>query len=450
MPELFVSKPMRRLGGEAVVAGGTSLVGKCVGFGKELFVAAAFGLSGDIDVYLVAIVVIGFPMSILLNATQSTMIAALAADTDCDSVERSAVFVRVVLLTLGALCIFLMAWMALMPLLLPLFASGFSETRMEQLSAAIVWLIPYYFLSGFSLLCYGYLQSRRHYAANGLVQVITPIVVLLVVALGRQNATALPLLTASIVLAAILEAGVLVVLLRSLDIRMLREIPAGKIASAQVRRIVRGSLQLLPGAAIMALTPLVDQSLAATLPEGSNAALAYGNRLPAAIQGVLTTAIAITVLPFFSAQLSERGPLYCLSSLKHLAILLTFGGLIVATPLAFASRPLAEFLYVRGMFSIEDAAIVAPIQCVYVLQIPIAMLLMLSMKVIVAQGEHMLISTLTIVLVSLHLSAAILLKQQYGALGIAIGATFASALVAGAYYVCAVRVLRRQVISVGT
>lgn len=449
MVQLFSTTPLRRLGGEAAIAGGTSLFGKCVGFAKELFVAAAFGLSGEIDVYLVAMVVVGFPMSILLNATQSAMIATLAQDTSFASADRSAVFSRIILLTLGTLCVLLAAWMALMPLLLPVFASGFSNTRMDQLSSAIVWLVPYYFLSGLNLLGYGYLQIRRQYVANGFVPIMTPIIVLLVVGFGHQHAAALPLLTGSIVIGALLETGVLVMLLKSLDIQIRGGMQLSMEASAKVARIIRGSLQLLPGTAIMALSPLVDQSLAATLAEGSNAALAYGNKLPAAIQGVLTTAIAITVLPFFSAQLAERGPQYCLTSLKRIAVLISVAGLVVATPLVLMSGPLVELLYVRGMFTIEDAATVAPIQSIYLLQIPVAMILMLCMKVAVAQGRHVLISTLTLITLIIHLFSATLLKQEYGAMGIAIAATIANALVAGAYFACATRALRRHASSIG-
>jgi putative peptidoglycan lipid II flippase len=446
----FKSLPLRKLGGEAALAGGTSLFGKCVGFVKELFVAAAFGLSGEIDVYLVAMVVIGFPMSILLNATQSAMIATLAADTHYESSEHSAIFVRVVLLILGTLCILLAAWMALMPLLVPVFASGFSNTRMDQLSSAIVWLVPYYFFGGLNFLGYGYLQTRRQYVANGFVPIMTPIVVLLVVGFGHQHAAALPLLTGSIVIGAFLETGVLVMLLKSLDIKIRGGIRLNVKAKAKVARIVRGSLQLLPGTAIMALSPLVDQSLAATLAEGSNAALAYGNKLPAAIQGVLTTAIAITVLPFFSAQLAERGPQYCLSILKRLAVLISVGGLVVATPLVLMSGPLVDLLYVRGMFTIEDAAVVTPIQSIYLLHIPVTMMLMLCMKVTVAQGRHVLISTLSIASVSIHLFVGTVLKQEYGAMGIAIAATIANALTAGAYFACAVYGLRRHANSIGS
>jgi putative peptidoglycan lipid II flippase len=433
MAQLFSSTPLRRLGGEAAIAGSTSLFGKCVGFAKELFVAAAFGLSGEIDVYLVAMVVIGFPMSILLNATQSAMIATLASDMNCASAERSAVFSRVVLLTLGTLFILLAAWMALMPLLLPIFASGFSNTRMDQLSSAIVWLVPYYFLSGLNLLGYGYLQIRRQYVANGFVPIMTPIVVLLVVGFGHQHAAALPLLTGSIVIGALLETGVLVMLLKSLDIKIRGGMRLSVEARATVARIVRGSLQLLPGTAIMALSPLVDQSLAATLAEGSNAALAYGNKLPTAIQGVLTTAIAITVLPFVSAQLVERGPQYCLSSLKRLAVLISVGGLVVATPLVLISGLLVELLYVRGMFTIKDAATVAPIQAIYLLQIPVAMLSMLCLKVIVAQNKHFVITLVTCLAVALQFWLGQSLKLQYGMSGLAMASVITSVATAGLF-----------------
>jgi putative peptidoglycan lipid II flippase len=447
---LFSDTALRRLGGEAAVAASTSLFGKCIGFAKELFVAAAFGLSGEIDVYLVAMVLIGFPMSILLNSTQSVMIATMAADAHDASAERSAVFMRVVLLTIGALGGLLALWLALMPLLLPVFASGFSNSRLDQLWSAMLWLVPYYFLNGVNLLGYGYLQIRRKYVANGLLPALTPLSVLIIVGLGQHHATALPLLTSSIVTGAVLESASLAMLLRSLGIRLSIGARLGTAAQATVSRIARGSFHLLAGTAIMALGPLIDQSLAATLAEGSNAALAYGNKLPAAIQGVLISAIAITVLPFFSTQLAERGPQYCLTSLKRLALLVGASGLALAAPLILVSRPLVELLYVRGAFALGDAAAVAPIQSVYLLQLPVAMISMVCLKVIVAQGKHVLISALTVASVSIQLLAATALKQTHGALGIAIAGTIANALVAGAYLVFAASGLRRQTKSLGT
>lgn len=434
--------PLRRLGGEAAVAAGTSLFGKCIGFVKELFVAAAFGLSGEIDVYLVAMVLIGFPMSILLNATQSAMIAILASDQHHDSDDCSAAFLRIVVLTVSALGILLILWIALMPFLQQVLASGFSEARQELLWSAMLWLVPYYFMSGVNLLGYGYLQIRRKYFANGIIPILTPLTVLIIVSIGRDHANALPLLISSIVVASVLETMSLVMLIRSLGIRIREGMQISEGAREKVSNIVRGSLHLLPGAAIMALSPVIDQSLAATLTEGSNAALAYGNKLSAAIQGVLTSALGITVLPFFASQLEERGPRYCLDSLKRLSLLVGVAGLTVAVPLMLISEPLVEFLYVRGAFTIEDARIVAPIQSIYMLQIPLTMIIMLCTRVVIVQGGHLLISLLTLATVSIQLLAALALKEVYGSLGIAIAATATNVLIAGAYMVFSISGLR--------
>jgi peptidoglycan biosynthesis protein MviN/MurJ (putative lipid II flippase) len=63
------------------VVAALSVVNKGCGFLKEIVVATIFGLSGALDVYLVAYVVVGFPAGVLLNAATRHLLSQFQANT---------------------------------------------------------------------------------------------------------------------------------------------------------------------------------------------------------------------------------------------------------------------------------------------------------------------------------------------------------------------------------
>src|SRR6267143_5114199 len=143
----FVERsPLRRLGHDALVTAMTSSVAKGLGFIKEVLIAAAFGLSGALDIYLVAVVLIGFPLSILLNAVQTALISALASD-HAISDRGGRLYGATALVTLACLVVALPLWLLLLPSVLPWLASGFSLEKRHTLETALFWLVPYYFLN---------------------------------------------------------------------------------------------------------------------------------------------------------------------------------------------------------------------------------------------------------------------------------------------------------------
>lgn len=429
--------PLRRLGNAALVAATTSLLAKILGFAKEVVVAAAFGLSGALDIYLVAFVLIGMPLSILLNAVQTALIAHLASGLDADTAASR--FSATYLLTLAVLAGLLPIWLWMLPYALPWFVSGFSAVKRQALEAALYWLIPYYFLNGFNLLGYGALQARGRFLANGLLPATTPVVIMLAVqiwgTLGGWQ-----VLAVALGVGAAIESSLLLVALSKLGLlsARIRFNPKG------MDKIIVASLALLPGALMLALGSLVEQSIAAAMGEGSNAALAYGYKLPAALQGILLTAIGITALPYFSTQIGQGNHAYSLHSLNKVAGWLLACGTLLALPLCFFSSEIAALLYQRGAFDNSAIERVAPIQFAYFVQIPFALVAMLGIKTLAALNLNGLLSLYTALGVLLQALLAYALASNFGLPGIAWAAVIVSALLANISYLTARRSFRQQ------
>jgi len=430
--------PLRRLGHAALVAAATSLLAKVLGFAKEVVVAAAFGLSGALDIYLVAFVLIGMPLSILLNAVQTALIANLSSGLDADAAASR--FSATYLLTLAVLAGLLPIWLWALPHALPWVVSGFSADKQQALETALYWLIPYYFLNGFNLLGYGALQARGRFLANGLLPAATPVVIMLAVlvwgALGGWQ-----VLAVALCVGAGIESLLLLVALSRLGLLTARIRPNPK----GMDKIIAASLALLPGTLMMAFGPLVEQAIAAAMGEGSNAALAYGYKLPAAIQGILLTAIGITALPYFSVQIGQGNHAYSLHSLNKVAGWLLAGGVLLALPLCFFSFEIAALLYQRGTFDAAATGRVAPIQFAYFVQIPFALVVMLGVKALAALNRNGLLSLYTALGVLLQALLAYMFAAHYGLPGIAWAAVTVSALLAMLTYLSARSTMRRLI-----
>lgn len=389
--------------------------------------AGYFGLSGELDIYLVAFVLIGFPLAIMLNALQTVFIARLASSQEQDGEPR--LHGVAVVCVLPILALVLPIWLYLLPQVLPWIASGFPAEKIRALETALYWMTPYYFLNGLNQLGYGVLQAKRRYFWNGVLPAITPLLTLLILLAVAETGT-WQLLAASLVAGMSMEAMLLLLLLRRFGALGL---PRGSDWRA-IRPLLTGSAALLPATLTGAVVLLVEQAIAASLGEGSNAALAYAYRLPTALQSLVVAAIGVTVLPYFSSLIAQRQHAYCLHSLNKLYILLGLGGLAIAFPLLFFSNEIIVLMYQRGTFDGSDVLRVVPVQTAYFAQLPAALLAILGMKALAATGRNTWVSTIAIAIGVLQCLLAYALAKRLGLAGIAWAATLASALVAATAY----------------
>src|SRR6516165_3102353 len=146
---------MRAAAGFAAI---TSLV-KAVAFVKEAVVAAAFGVGTSMDSYLMALVVIGFPSAVMVNAAQTVFIREYIRIIAVQGEAAAVRFLRGAIVgLLLALTVLLIAWMALLPGILSVVGHGLTPAQRALVAANVSRLIPYYYLNGINLLCYRVLQ----------------------------------------------------------------------------------------------------------------------------------------------------------------------------------------------------------------------------------------------------------------------------------------------------
>src|SRR5688572_26154585 len=114
------------MGHDASIAVITSSCVKGLGFLKEVVVAWMFGVSGAIDIYVMALALIAFPASLFLNAISNAFVVRLAG---ASGQER--LYFPVAVLTLACLTVLLPIWLLLVPYAVPWLAAGFSVDKRE-------------------------------------------------------------------------------------------------------------------------------------------------------------------------------------------------------------------------------------------------------------------------------------------------------------------------------
>jgi putative peptidoglycan lipid II flippase len=408
---------------------------KVATFVKEAVVAAAFGVSGAMDAYLMGLMLIVVPMGLLLNAVQTAFIPLLVEVRETRGTQASALFVRSTASgTLVAMAAALLLWLAALPWMIDIVGHGFDPAKRVVVRSMFLWLVPYYFLAGLNLLGQGALQADKRFLPSALVPVCTTFVTIAIVLVA--GGSDVHLLALSLVIGSLLESITLHWQLRRGGVSLL---PGRLFLTPEVRRIAKGSAVLLGGTFVQSFSPMIEQGLASGLGKGTIAAMGYAFKLPAMLIGILVGAVGITVLPFFSEMLARRDDAGCERAFRRYAVALLAGGALLVLFLVAFSEPLVALVYQRGAFSAEDTQVVAQIQRAYLIQIPGALLGALAMRLLVAQGAYGVVAVNSSLSVLASGALAWALSRRLGAVGIALGLSIVATISAMALVLTVLR-----------
>lgn len=372
---------VRELVPAALVVGALTLVAKSLAAGRELLVAFHLGTSPQLDAFLFAYMFPAFLINVVSASLQSALVPRLllaraAGDVDrvCRLAGESATLVTVASIAIAFVAAPLAA------LAMPLVAHGFADSTLALSRQLVFLLMPLLALSGLASFWTGILNAERRFALAAAVPAITPIVVVACLWFGWG-----PLGLYSLVLGtlagALLELTIVAVAVRRLDVPLFHRLRS----VSEDQRAMFG--QFWPAAlanVLMAGTMVIDQSTASSLAPGSVAALSYGTRLTGVASSVVVMAVSTVTLPFFSTLVANRDWHGLRRSLRQSALLVVGVGGALAAVFVAGSHDITALFYERGRFTATDTELVAGIQALHALQIPIFGLSMVAVRLVSA------------------------------------------------------------------
>jgi putative peptidoglycan lipid II flippase len=364
-----------------VTVGGLTVLVKGAAAVKELVVAYQFGTSDALDAFLIAFLLPGFAISLVAGSLNAALIPTYIQVREHQGHEAAqGLFSSVMVWSTGLLLALTIVLAASASYILPVLASGFSDEKLALTTSLFYALLPCLVFSGLGLTWSGILNAQDRFALASAVPIATPVVtaVILLVLSKHLGIYALVLGT---VAGLVLEAGLLGWWLGRQGISIL---PRWDGVTPAVRQVWNQYLPMIAGAFLMGSATLVGQAMAAMLDPGSVSALSYGSKITTLILSVAAVAVSTAVLPHFSRMVAIAdwpGVRHTLLTYARLIVLITLPLTVI---LIYFSEPLVRLLFQRGAFTEADTQLVAWVQDLYLLQVPVFVLGMLVVRLISA------------------------------------------------------------------
>jgi putative peptidoglycan lipid II flippase len=334
---------------------------------RELTIAFVLGTSPRLGAFLLAALIPTYLAQVISSALPMAFIPAFI------HVRRSAgaeVAMRLLggatTLVAGLLGVLTILVLAFFPFYLDLVAPRFAAAD-RQLTTHLVWVLaPFAILRGLSTLWGATLNAECGFVVPALAPTLTPLVGAAALLLFRQSGVEALAWAMIIGMAgeAIGTAGVLRV--RGIKFRL-----TGSGDAAVLWPFVRQFMPMIAANAILAMTIVVDQSMAARVSPGSVSILYYANLLvlfPATVAGA---ALGTAALPYASEMATAKR----WDELRR--IIVVFLRYVVLTTIPFTlafvafAPTLVPLIFLRGAFTESDAAEVTAVVRYLALMIPI-------------------------------------------------------------------------------
>lgn len=361
------------------------LIGKLAGAAKEMAIAWRYGVSATVDAYVFVFNLISWPVSVwfsLLAAILVPIAARLRQENPSELPrfrDELLAFALVLGLAFGAL------FLSVLPFALAQGWTGLSGVALEEargMVAPLSLILPLGLI--ISLLSTWLMASGRH--RNTLLEAVPAMGILLALLLP-SDWLAEPLIWGTLLGVALQLFALAWSLRRAGELNA----PVFRYQSP-VWKAFWGSIGVLSVGQILAsLAGIVDQFLAAGLPEGSISTLGYCNRVLALVLGMGALAIGRATLPVFSeARASGRADVNELAF--KWALWMFLGGIVIATAGVLLSPHVIQLLFERGAFTAENTVEVTRIFRWSLVQVPFYFSSLVLVSALGSGGHYALIA----------------------------------------------------------
>jgi putative peptidoglycan lipid II flippase len=358
-----------------------SICVKTISTAKELVVAFKFGVSDQLDAFLIAYIIPSFIITLIAGSLNSAFIPTYIQVREQDGEEAAGkLFLNIQTFTAVILLLVIFILYLLNPYIVSFMFPGLDIQTSRLAEHLFVILLPITFVSGIETLWGAVLNARERFIFVSMLPLMTPVVTIIGLLISPKTG-GVTVYAISFLIGAILETFILGILLVCKRVLMFTR----KLEwSPWVKQVFRQYLPMLAGTLLMSSTTLIDQTMASGLGSGSVSILNYSSKLVSVLVGVLSMAIGTAVLPYFSKMVANKEWDVMLHTYKQWIWVLLAISIPVTVCLIIFSRPLVGLLFERGAFSLEDVPKVSMTQIFLLLQMPFYMLGILAVRIIEA------------------------------------------------------------------
>jgi putative peptidoglycan lipid II flippase len=387
-------------------------------FLRDVYAAAVFGRSAAVDAYFLALMVPQMAVQMLGSGLQASIVPAYTRVAGLGDAPRKRRLVEALnsrlLLFSGAVAAVLwvlggsgLAWLARV-----------GERSSSELAEHLLWvLVPMTLLEVMGALWAAFLQAEDRVVEAIASRLAVPLGAVLAMLLFAHSAGIYALAWGTLCgsAAQLVWRGAS---LRRIGTSLRPRLHRG---SEELRGVLRQYFPVMLGGAIGSLTNAVDNTMAALSREpAAVSALSYGSRVATVFTTAGTVAVSAAVLPYLS-RLSAREDF---AELRRTVRIVVSVILLVALPVTVLvlcfSEELVRLVFQRGQFNAADTLLVARVQRMFVLQVPVFVTSIFFVRVLSALRRNDVLLYIAIGGVLTNAVLDYVLMQWLGVAGIAL------------------------------
>ena len=385
----------------------TVFIVKVLALLKEIYIGNKFGMSEELDMFFVLILIPSFFSNVFLGAFKAVVIPnyIFAQKKGNLIFQNNIILQTIILASLLTLGLFLCST-PINTFLVRNYSNEFASAVFENQNL-LLFCIPIW---TFTSLLSGLLEIRKKFIVSAVYPIITSIVLISFLFFFEPT---IDLLIQAFVIGSFFE---LVLLLLFQPIKFgLKDVKLNDPDSIILYK--QFTPKLLAGL-IIGFNPVVDQFFTSELANGAISTLNYGNKLPAFAITILTLGVGNVILPYF-ARLKGISNGQVLQKLYKILFSLFILGSFCTLFLIFFGKDLIKIFFENGNFTSQDSENVFLVLVMFSFQIPFYLLSITLVRFLTAFNLNSFTIVSSTLMVIVNFICNYLFIDKYGVSGIA-------------------------------
>jgi len=324
-----------------------TMLSKVLGFFREIVIAAKFGVGIETDTFFMAISIITLFTGLFIVTLNTAFIPILIEVEKKESRTGKVLHGNNALNTilLVALVLFFVIEISA-PLIVRLFAPGFTGTQLSQLIWYVRLGMPLLFIAGILGITRGYLQSEMIFFESAVAYIPFNLIYLVYLFLLSTKFGI---------------SGLILVHIVAFTSQLLIQLPALRrsgfryqaylnLKDPYIRKMGVLLLPVLAGVAVQDINIIIDKSLASGLEVGSISALNYAVKLNTLVQVIFVTALSTVLFPLLSKAFQDGDKIAQKSLIQKGVIVIVLIALPAMAGLLLLRQEIVTVAFLRGKF----------------------------------------------------------------------------------------------------
>jgi putative peptidoglycan lipid II flippase len=323
-----------------------TLLSRVMGFVREMFIAATFGVGMVMDAYRMAALIPTILFSAIAAALGVTLIPVLSEYVHGKSTANTNRFINNTLnICLAVSALLMLIGIVASEQLVGFVAPGFSEEAARLTVRLIRIMFPMVLFNVIAVIATGYLQTYNRFFVPALSGLMFNLVI--ITQLSMFGGLGIDGLAAATILGMVLQGLIQIPFMFKTGYRY--ELTLDYKCEG-LKKVFVLMLPVLMGTAISQVNVTVNQIIASGLPEGSISALDFGNRINGMVNSLFGLSIATVLYPSM-ARMAFGNQIEKLKKMVSTGIrVVSFITMPMMVGLMVLSVPIVRLLFERGAF----------------------------------------------------------------------------------------------------